>query len=67
MGEKFGNVLAEKKVTLSRLLNSNMAKHEIFDHLHLVSHIIVPLKSPKTIILAERLIKRTSSMLDHMA
>ena len=32
--EKFGNVLPEKKVTLSRLMNSNMVKPKKFDHLH---------------------------------
>ena len=31
---KFGHVLAEKKVTLSWLMNSNMAKPEKFGHLH---------------------------------
>ena len=33
--EKFGDVLAEKKVTLSGIMNSNMVKPEKFDHLHL--------------------------------
>ena len=36
--EKFGDVLAEKKLTLSRLVNSDMIKPEKFDHLHLVYH-----------------------------
>ena len=40
---KFGDVLAEKKVTLSRLMNSNMVKPEKFHHLHLVYHFTVPL------------------------
>ena len=40
---KFGDVLAEKKVTLSWLMNSNMVKPEKFDHLHLVYHFTVPL------------------------
>ena len=40
--EKFGDVLAEKKVTLSWLMNSNMVKPEKFDHLHLVYHFTVP-------------------------
>ena len=42
--EKFGDVLAEKKLTLSRLVNSDMIKPEKFDHLHLVYHFTVPLK-----------------------
>ena len=42
--EKFGDVLPEKKVTLSRLMNSNMVKPEKLDHLHLVYHFTVPLK-----------------------
>ena len=41
---KFGDVLAEKKVTLSWLMNSNMVKPEKFDHLHLVYNFTVPLK-----------------------
>ena len=32
--EKFGDVLAEKKVTFSWLMNSNMVKLEKFDHIH---------------------------------
>ena len=40
---KFGDVLAEKKVTLSRLMNSNMVKPEKYHHLHLVYHFTVPL------------------------
>ena len=35
--EKFGDVLADKKVTLSCLMNSNMVKREKFDHIHLVT------------------------------
>ena len=35
---KCGHVLAEKKVTLSWLKNSNMVKSEKFGHLHLVYH-----------------------------
>ena len=41
--EKFGDVHAEKKVTFSWLMNSNMVKLEKFDHLHLVYHFTVPL------------------------
>ena len=41
--EKFGDVLAEKKVTLSWLMNSNMVKPKKFDHLHLVYHFTAPL------------------------
>ena len=40
---KIGNVLAEKKGTLSWLMNSNMVKPEKFAHLHLVYHFTVPL------------------------
>ena len=40
---KFGDVLAEKKVTLSWLMNWNMIKPEQFDHLHLAYHFTVPL------------------------
>ena len=40
---KFGDVLAEKKVTLSWLMNSNMVKPEKFDYLHLVYHYTIPL------------------------
>ena len=43
--EKGGYVLAEKKVTLSWLMNSDMVKSWKFDHLHLVNHFTVPLKS----------------------
>ena len=42
--EKVGDVLAEKKVTLSRLMNSNIIKPEKFDHLDLVYHFTVPLR-----------------------
>ena len=42
--EKFGDVPAERKVTLSRLINSNMVKTEKFDNLHLVYHFTVPLR-----------------------
>ena len=41
--EKFGDLLAERKVTSSWLMNSNMVKPEKFDHLQLVYHFIVPL------------------------
>ena len=41
---KFGHVLAEKKVTLSWLMNSNIVKPEKFGHLHLVYHFTVPLR-----------------------
>ena len=45
LGEgKFGHFLAEKKVTLQWLMNSNMVKPEKFGHLHLVYHFTVPLK-----------------------
>ena len=40
---KFGDVLAEKKVTLSWLVNSNMVKLEKYDHHHLVYYFKVPL------------------------
>ena len=40
---KSGHVLAEKKVTLKWLMNSNMVKPEKFGHLHLVYHFTVPL------------------------
>ena len=40
---KFGDVLAEKKVTFLWLVNSNMVKPENSDHLHLVYHFTVPL------------------------
>ena len=42
--EKFRDVLAEKKVTFSWLMNSNMVTHEKFDHLHLVYHFTVTLR-----------------------
>ena len=42
---KFGDVLAEKRVTLSWLVNSNMVKPEKFDHLHLAYHFTVSLRS----------------------
>ena len=41
---KLGDILAEKKVTLSWLVNSNMVKPEKFYHLHLIYHFTVPLK-----------------------
>ena len=41
---KFGYVLAEKKVTLSGLMNFNMVKSEEFGHFYLVYHFTVPLK-----------------------
>ena len=40
---KFGDVLVEKMVTLSRLVNSDMVKPKKFDHLHLVYHFVVPI------------------------
>ena len=42
--EKFGDVLAEGKVTLLWLMKSNMVKPEQFDHLHLLYHLTAPLK-----------------------
>ena len=45
--KKFGDVLAEKKVTLSWLMHSNMVKPEKIDHLHIVYHFTVPLKQTK--------------------
>ena len=42
--KKFDDLLAETKITLSWLTNSNMVKAEKFDHLHQVYHFIVPLK-----------------------
>ena len=42
--EKFGDVLAEKRVTLLWFMNLNMVKPETFDHLHLVYHFEAPLK-----------------------
>ena len=41
---KLGHVLAEKKVTLEWLMNSNMVKPEKFGHLHLVYHFTIPLR-----------------------
>ena len=41
--EEFGDVPAEKKITLSWLMNSNMIKPEKSDHLHLVYHFTVSL------------------------
>ena len=41
---KFGDVLAERKVILSWLMNSSMVKPEKFDHLQLVYHFTVALK-----------------------
>ena len=41
--EKFLDVLAEKKVTSSGLVNSNMVKPEKFDNLQLGYHFTVPL------------------------
>ena len=43
--EKFGHVLAEKKVILWWLMNSNMVKPEKFGHLHLVYHFKIPLRT----------------------
>ena len=40
---KFEDFLAEKKVTLSWLMNSDMVKPEKSDHLHLFYHFTVPL------------------------
>ena len=45
---KFGHVLAEKKVTLWWLMNSNMVKPENFGHLHLVYHFIISLSNSHT-------------------
>ena len=42
--EKFRDVLAEKKVIFSWLMNWNMVTPEKFDHLHLVYHFTVPLR-----------------------
>ena len=42
--EKFGDVLAERKVTLSWLMDSNMVKPKQIDHPHLVYHFTVPLR-----------------------
>ena len=39
---KIWDVLAENKVALSWLMNSNMIKPEKFDHLYLVYHFTVP-------------------------
>ena len=44
-GNFMGHVLAEKKVTLWWLMNSNMVKPEQFDHLHLVYHSKIPLRA----------------------
>ena len=44
MEKKIVDVLAEKKVTLSWLVNSKMVKPELFDHPHLVYHFTTPLK-----------------------
>ena len=43
--EPFGDCLAEKKVTLSSFMNSNMVKPEKYDHLHLGYHSTIPLNS----------------------
>ena len=40
---KFGHVLAEKKVTVKWLMNSNTVKPEKFGHPHLVYHFTIPL------------------------
>ena len=40
MWEKFGDILPEKKVTLSWLMNLNMVTSEKFDHLHYVLYIL---------------------------
>ena len=42
-GEKFGDALAEKIITLS--MNSNMVKPEKYDHLHLGYHFAISLNS----------------------
>ena len=44
--EKFGNVLVEKKVTLSWLVSSGLVKPEIFYHHHLACHFTVPWTGP---------------------
>ena len=41
--EKSGD-LAEKRVTLSSCMSSNMLKPEKFDHFHLVYHFAIPLR-----------------------
>ena len=41
---KFGHVLAEKKIILSGLKNSNMVKPGKCCYLHLVYHFTVPLR-----------------------
>ena len=41
---KNGDVLAEKKVILSWLMNSNTVKPEKFYHLYLVYHFTVPIR-----------------------
>ena len=66
--EKFGDVLAEKKVTLSWLMNSNMVKHEKFDYLHLVDHFTVPLIIDKFFIkplLFNFFLVKTCVLIDH--
>ena len=40
MWEKFRDILPERKVTLSWLMNLNMVKSEKFDHLHYVLYIL---------------------------
>ena len=45
--ENIGDVLAEKKVTLSWLTNSDMVNPEKLDHLHLVYYFTVPLNATK--------------------
>lgn len=40
--EKTGVILAKIKVTLSRLVDSNMVKLKKFDHFYLVYHFTVP-------------------------
>ena len=42
---QFRDVLVEKKVTLSWLVNSDMVKPDNFGHLHLVHQFTVPLKN----------------------
>ena len=42
--EKFGHVLADEKVTLQWLMNSDMVKPEKLGHLYLVYHFPVPLR-----------------------
>ena len=45
--EEFGYVHAEKKVTLSWLINLNIVRPEKSDHFHLVYHFTVPLREQK--------------------